>query len=128
MGATASAQPIDYLPAETLDAPPLPLSAPDYSLTDGHLASGLPLHVLLCIDAQGHVQDVTARDVTPADQALFETLAAMYKNTRFLPGRLNGVAVATRLALELQPQPGLIQEAPEPSPTPGAAGAPSEDR
>lgn len=91
----------DYLPAHQLDWPALPRSAPDTTLLDGHVLSGLPLILRLYIDAQGHVTRVEPLQLADDDRAALPALQAMFTATAYSPGRLDGRDVGSTLDLSL---------------------------
>lgn len=91
-----------FVPSGRLDRPLVPMSAPDTSRLDGLHFSGLPIRLRLLIDASGQVIDVLTLMAATDDEDAVERIKAMLFATAYIPGRLNGVAVAAQLDLELQ--------------------------
>jgi hypothetical protein len=102
--AEAAAPPSPFLPARVLDRRPAPVSAPDPRWLD-ELAhqpgSGLPLRLRLFITAAGEVVGVEPVEVSALDAVALPALQAMFRDTAFLPGRVQGRDVASQIELEL---------------------------
>lgn len=81
------------------------MSAPDARWLDAlanQPISGLPLRLRLFITAVGEVVAVEPVEVSELDAFALPTLAAMFRDTAFLPGRHQGRDVASQIELELQ--------------------------
>lgn len=100
----------DYIPSALLEQSPLPVSAPDERVLTDTASTGQPLTIRLLIDAQGQVRAVLPQDVHPDDRPFFERLQAMFLATSFLPGRMEGRDVPTRLDLVIQSTPSEVQD------------------
>lgn len=105
-----------FMPTALLDRGAVPVSAPEADGLTGSFATGLPLTVRLLIDAHGTVVAVLPQQVNEDDRELFERIRQMFLATRFLPGRLGGRDVASRLDIELQSQRVEPESAPDASP------------
>jgi len=91
-----------FVPASELDAPVVPMSAPDTSRLDGLGFSGFPIRLRLLIAADGQVLDVLTLQSAPEDAQSIEQIKAMLQDTAYIPGRLQGKPVRTQLDLELK--------------------------
>ena len=91
-----------FVPTSELDAPVVPMSAPDTSRLDGLGFSGFPIRLRLLIAADGHVLDVLTLQSAPEDAQSIEQIKAMLQDTAYIPGRLQGRPVRTQLDLELK--------------------------
>lgn len=103
--AEPAAPPSPFLPASGLDRRPTPVSAPDPRWLDtlaNQTASGLPLRLRLFITAAGEVVDVEPVQVSELDHFALPALQAMFRDTAFLPGRVQGRDVASQMELEIQ--------------------------
>lgn len=101
VSATAADPYGDYLPANSLDIVPMPVTAPDSRDLDGMTLSVSPVDVRLYVDATGAVRKVVVQ-VPEAEQASARPLREMFRNTRFVPGRRQGKAVPSVLALRIR--------------------------
>lgn len=100
-----AAPPSLFLPANGLDRRPTPVSAPDPRWLDAlanQTGSGLPLRLRLFITAAGEVVDVEPVQVSALDSFALPALQAMFRDTAFLPGRVQGRDVASQMELEIQ--------------------------
>ncbi|WP_338416852.1 hypothetical protein [uncultured Sphaerotilus sp.] len=103
--AEPAAPPSPFLPASGLDRRPTPVSAPDPRWLDAlanQTGSGLPLRLRLFITAAGEVVDVEPVQVSELDGFALPALQAMFRDTAFLPGRVQGRDVASQMELEIQ--------------------------
>jgi hypothetical protein len=92
-----------YLPARSVDEPPLPNSAPELDAVPvTHLITS-PIVLRVFIDQTGHVDDVQALSYQAQDDVLIAPLRDAFKATAFLPGRHQGLAVATFMDVEVAP-------------------------
>jgi hypothetical protein len=101
------------LQADGLDMPPLTRSAPDTSVVEGATHSGAPIRLRLYIEADGSVSNVEVEFVHPDDEQAAERLAAMFKATAFLPGRLHGRDVASFIDIEVASMPSALSARPD---------------
>jgi uncharacterized membrane protein len=90
-----------FVPAEQLDAPVVPRSAPELGRLQGFAFSGLPLKLRLFIDAQGQVVSVRVLSAHEAAQTV-HAVVAMFTATAFVPGRRAGTRVPSFTDIELQ--------------------------
>lgn len=100
-----AAPPGPFLPASGLDRRPTPVSAPDTRWLDAlanQTGSGLPLRLRLFITAAGEVVEVEPVQVSELDTFALPALQAMFRDTAFLPGRVQGRDVASQIELELR--------------------------
>lgn len=98
----AASNALFFVPSNALDAPVVPMSAPDTSRLDGLGFSGRPIRLRLLIEANGHVLDVLTLQSAPEDARAIAHIKAMLQDTAYIPGRLQGTPVRTQLDLELQ--------------------------
>jgi hypothetical protein len=98
---------IEHLPPSALDFPPMPRSAPDEQYVEHVHRSGLPIQVRLYIDARGSVTEATLLGAAPGDEEAAEQVMAMFRETAFSPGRLQGREVASFMDIELVLEPAL---------------------
>lgn len=81
--------------------PPLPKSAPDSTPLAGVPNSGLPIRLRLFVDARGAVAKVEVLQASQFDAEAVARLKDVFLATGFVPGRSNGVDVASYLDIEL---------------------------
>ncbi len=98
---------IEHLPTSALDVPPMPRSAPDEQYVEHVHRSGLPIQVRLYIDASGGVTEASLLGAAPGDEEAAEQVMAMFRETAFSPGRLQGREVASFIDIELVLEPAL---------------------
>ena len=96
-----------HLPTSALDLPPMPRSAPDEQYVEHVHRSGLPIKVRLFIDASGSVTETSLLGAAPGDEDAAEQVVAMFRDTAFSPGRLQGREVASFIDIELVLEPTL---------------------
>ncbi len=65
-------------------------------------SSGLPVRLRLFVDPQGEVADIRVLQASDLDAEAVERLKRMFFETRFLPGKKDGVDVAAFMDIELQ--------------------------
>jgi len=97
----------EHLPTSALDVPPMPRSAPDEQYVEQVHRSGLPIRVRLYVDAGGSVTEASLLGAAPGDEEAAEQVMAMFRETAFSPGRLQGRAVASFIDIELVLEPAL---------------------
>jgi TonB family protein len=100
-----------YYPASELTERPLPLAAIEPRFPIGAPGTGR-LKILLSINQQGSVDAVEITEAEPAEEFEQVTVEA-FKEARFRPGYKNGIAVRSRLALEVrfgEPPPLPVQQ------------------
>lgn len=97
----ARAEPDPFIPAELLDHPLVPRSAPDLALLDGLSFTGLPVRLRLYVDALGRVVDVVVLQADAGDEEAVAHMKAMFLATAYIPGQLQGAVVAARQDIEL---------------------------
>lgn len=90
-----------FVPSSELDAPVVPMSAPDTSRLDGLSFSGQSIQLRLFIDTGGRVLDVQTLQSAPEDARAIAQIKAMLQDTTYIPGRLRGDKVPAQLDLEL---------------------------
>jgi hypothetical protein len=95
------AEPDPFIPAELLDHPLVPRSAPDMALLDGLSFTGLPVRLRLYVDALGHVVDVVVLQADAGDEEAVTHMKAMFLATAYIPGQLQGAVVPARQDIEL---------------------------
>lgn len=88
-----------------LDVRPLPKSAPDDRVLDDVARSGLPIRIRVFVEADGGVSNVTVLSHAPGDDDAASAVAAMFRDTAFIPGRLAGNDVASFVDIELSLEP-----------------------
>jgi hypothetical protein len=93
----------EYWPADALDRRPLVRSAPDDERIHGVSATGQPVRVRVFIDERGNVADVEILEVASGDLAVAQRIADMFRDTGFIPGRLDGRDVASFVDIEVEP-------------------------
>ena len=93
------------MPSGLLDAPVVPMSAPDTRRLQSLVFTGLPIRLRLLIDDAGQVVEVLTLQAVDGDTENIEHIKAMLKDTAYIPGRLHGTPVGTQLDLELQFNP-----------------------
>jgi hypothetical protein len=98
---------IEHFPTSALDVPPMPRSAPDEQYVEHVHRSGLPIQVRLYIDAIGSVTETRLLGAAPGDEEAAEQVMAMFRDTAFSPGRLQGREVASFIDIELVLEPTL---------------------
>jgi hypothetical protein len=98
---------IEHLPTSALDIPPMPRSAPDEQYVEHVHRSGLPIRVRLYVDAIGSVTETRLLDAAPGDEEAADQVMAMFRDTAFSPGRLQGREVASYIDIELVLEPTL---------------------
>jgi hypothetical protein len=98
---------IEHLPTSALDIPPMPRSAPDEQYVEHVHRSGLPIRVRLYIDATGSVTETSLLGAAPGDEEAADQVMAMFRDTAFSPGRLQGREVASYIDIELVLEPTL---------------------
>lgn len=98
---------IEHLPTSALDVPPMPRSAPDEQYVEHVHRSGLPIQVRLYIDGSGNVTETSLLGAAPGDEEAAEQVMAMFRETAFSPGRLQGREVASFIDIELVLEPTL---------------------
>jgi hypothetical protein len=98
---------IEHLPTSELDVPPMPRSAPDEQYVEHVHRSGLPMQVRLYIDAIGSVTETSLLGAAPGDEEAAKQVMAMFRETAFSPGRLQGREVASFIDIELVLEPTL---------------------
>jgi hypothetical protein len=98
---------MQHLPTSALDLPPMPRSAPDEQYVEYVHRSGLPIQVRLFIDATGSVTETSLIGAAPGDEEAAEQVMAMFRETAFTPGRLQGREVASFIDIELVLEPTL---------------------
>jgi hypothetical protein len=96
-----------YLPTEALDVKPMPRSAPDERHVDSVPRSGLPIRVRVFVEAEGSVSAVNVLSHAPGDEDAAHSMAEMFRETAFIPGRLTGRDVASFIDIELVLEPTL---------------------
>jgi hypothetical protein len=84
-----------HWPADLLDRSALPYSEPDWQALDGCVTSGQPLRLRLYISAHGEVERVQPLQAAEEDSELLQRLDALFRATRYVPGRRDGVDVAS---------------------------------
>lgn len=95
--------PLDrFVAAGKIDAPPVPVSAPDIGMLTGVPSSGLKLRLRLYIDELGAVVKVQPREALSQDAEMIKRVAQMFYATRFMPGRLADQDVASYVDVEMQ--------------------------
>jgi hypothetical protein len=104
--ATAAAQ-VHHLPTDILDVRPMPRSAPDERRVEDVHRSGLPIRVRLYVEADGSVSSADVLSMVPGDEEAAQSVAAMFRDTAFIPGRLGGRDVASYLDIEIVLEPTL---------------------
>lgn len=95
------AEPDPFIPAELLDHPLVPRSAPDMTLLDGLSFTGLPVRLRLYVDALGRVVDVVVVQADAGDEEAVTRMKAMFLATAYIPGQLHGAVVPARQDIEL---------------------------
>ena len=90
-----------YLPSNMLERRATPVSEPDIAELQGVTTSGLPVRLRIFINRFGQVVEVEAFEVGPLDDDFSIALREMFLRTAFLPGRRDGVDVASYLDIEL---------------------------
>ncbi|MCX7277606.1 MAG: hypothetical protein NTZ15_09840 [Burkholderiales bacterium] len=95
------AEPDPFIPAELLDHPLVPRSAPDTALLDGLSFTGLPVRLRLYVDALGRVVDVVVLQADAGDEEAVAHMKAMFLATAYIPGQLQGAVVPARQDIEL---------------------------
>jgi hypothetical protein len=98
---------IEHLPTSALDVPPMPRSAPAEQYVEHAHRSGLPMQIRIYIDARGSVTEASLLGVAPGDEEAAEQVMAMFRETAFSPGRLQGREVASFIDIELVLEPAL---------------------
>lgn len=100
-----------HLPTAALEMRPMPRSAPDESLIEDVRKSGLPIRVRVFVEADGRVSSVDVLSAAMGDEDAALGVAAMFRDTAFIPGRMAGRDVASfidiEIALEPTPQPAI---------------------
>ncbi|GAB7127940.1 hypothetical protein JCM19000A_24470 [Silvimonas sp. JCM 19000] len=89
-----------FIDAGSLDIKPLPGSNPDFKSVLKTPGTGLPVLLRIYVLPNGEVYRVTITQADPEDKARADALITAFKNTRFIPGRLNGKDAATWLDLQ----------------------------
>ena len=117
-----------YLPAAELTERPLPLAAIEPSFPSGASATGR-VKLRLYINERGAVDAIDITEAEPAGE--FEQAAVQaFSEARFTPGRKDGTAVKSQIALEVRfgepsPLPASAEQAPRARPdNPNAYDAP----
>jgi hypothetical protein len=105
--ATIDAAADRFLPTSVLDIRPMPRSAPDESRVEHVHKSGVPIRVRLYVESTGFVSSGDILSVAPGDEESAEQLIAMFRDTAFSPGRLQGREVASFIDLEIVLEPKL---------------------
>jgi hypothetical protein len=98
---------IEHLPTSALDLPPMPRSAPNEQYVEHVHHSGLPMQIRLFVDASGSVTETSLIGAAPGDEEAAEQVMAMFRETAFSPGRLQGRVVASFIDIELVLEPTL---------------------
>jgi hypothetical protein len=101
-----------YLPTSVLDIRPMPRSAPDESRVEHVHKSGLPIRVRLYVEPNGSVSSGDIRSVAPGDEESAAQVIAMFRDTAFSPGRLQGREVASFIDIEIVLEPKLPESTP----------------
>lgn len=92
-----------YVAADTLDIIPTPVTAPDAHALNGMQFRENEVLIRLYVDATGVVRHV-AVDVPEGEQEASQPLKTMFEQTAFVPGRKDGKAVASVLAIQINVQ------------------------
>lgn len=79
----------------------MPKSAPDSASLAGVASSGLPIRLRLFVDARGVVAKVEVLHANEFDAEAVARLKEVFRATGFIPGRFNGVDVASYMDIEL---------------------------
>jgi hypothetical protein len=90
----------DYLPANSLDIIPMPITRPDSRYLDGMVLNESPVAAKVYVDATGRVQNVVVR-VPESEQDAAGPLRTMFEETRFIPGRKDGKAVPSVMDVQI---------------------------
>lgn len=90
-----------YLPSDTMDRRPTPMSEPDITTLEGLTTSGLPVRLRLYIDRIGKVVAVFTLEAGLLDDDFTKGLQKMFLDTAFIPGKLLGEDRASYLDIEL---------------------------
>jgi len=90
----------DYLPADTLDIIPMPITRPDSKYLEGMVLNESPVAVKVYVDASGRVQNVSVQ-VPESEQEAAGPLRTMFGETRFIPGRKDGKAVPSVMDVQI---------------------------
>jgi hypothetical protein len=90
----------DYLPANTLDIIPMPITRPDSKYLEGMVLNESPVAVKVYVDATGRVQNVAVR-IPESEQEAAAPLRTMFEETRFIPGRKDGKAVPSVMDVQI---------------------------
>jgi hypothetical protein len=90
----------DYLPSNTLDIIPMPISRPDSKYLEGMVLNESPVAVKVYVDATGRVQNVAVR-IPESEQEAAAPLRTMFEETRFIPGRKDGKAVPSVMDVQI---------------------------
>lgn len=96
---------LTHWPAGLLDRAALPYSEPDWQALDGCVTSGLPLRLRLYISARGEVERVQALQVAAEDEELLQRLDAVFRATRYVPGRRENADVASYTDILIETAP-----------------------
>jgi hypothetical protein len=91
-----------FVRSSKLDSPLVPMSAPDTSLLDGLHFSGHPIRVRIFVADSGRVVEVLTVNAAPEDDDAVAHIKAMFLDTAYIPGRMDGKPVAAQLDMELQ--------------------------
>ena len=90
-----------YLPSVMMERRPTPVSAPDLQRIGVKPVSGLPIRLRIYVAPSGQVSRVEQLDVSELDTEFALSVATMFQETLFLPGRLDGVDRYSYLDVEL---------------------------
>jgi hypothetical protein len=90
-----------HLASHVLDVAPIPVSAPDERHVQDAHRSGLPIRVRLFIEDDGKVSDGIVLAAAPGDEQAAQSVLEMFRETAFIPGRLDGRDVASFIDIEL---------------------------
>jgi hypothetical protein len=96
-----------HLPTDALDIRPMPKSSPDERHVEGVHKSGLPIRVRLFVEADGSVSSAEVLSNAPGDEDAARSVAVMFRDTSFIPGRLADRDVASYLDVEIVLEPVL---------------------
>ena len=109
-----------YFPVSLVDRGPLPKSEPDLLRINEKSVTNRPIKLRIYIDRFGKVDHVATLIADELDDDFARAVAEIFRATVFLPGRLQGVDVATFIDIEVNDVSAL----PFPVPSPNIASVP----
>lgn len=109
-----------YFPVNLLDRGPLPKSEPDLLHINEKSVTNRPIKLRIYIDRFGKVDNVATLIADELDDDFARAAAEIFRATVFLPGRMQGVDVATFIDIEVND----VSVLPFPLPSPNIASVP----